>query len=389
MKHFKSKRVIVVTNVEKMSRRDCLNGIFRFTRECAPWSLRILQADERMNLRELSGADLANFDGVITSESCADDAMAASRRFNLPVVMVGTRAEAGGRRAPRVASVRIDDAEIGRFGAERLCAYGRFASCAFVWPKQESEWAKLRGASFQHEFRRRCRCSFSGHVGDEQLEEWLVSLPKPAAVMAANDTLAFSVLGAANTAAIPIPQAVAVIGVDNDVFLCDMAKPALSSILPDHEEVGFAAARELHRLMMHDSGAKPRTILCRSHKFVERESSRHIAPAARVIREASAFIAAYARRGIVPLDVARHLGVSRRLLDLRFHEFSGKTVMGTIRDCQLDAVKDMLAKTALPIRQITDSCGFSGEAYPKDLFRRRFGMSMRQWRAAHCAAAEL
>ena len=382
MKKPEGKRVVVATNIEKASRRDCLSGILRFTRECVPWRLKILQTDERLNPQSLTELDIGGIDGVITSESGVEEVRALVRRSDLPVVSIGTRPDAGFKRMSRIASVRIDDAEIGRFGAESLCSYGQFAACAFVLPWRKSEWADLRARSFRSEFMRLNRCQFFSHEGNERLEEWLSNLPKPAAVMAANDMLAFSVLEAAAAAKIPVPQSLAVIGVDNDVFLCDMAKPSLTSILPDHEEVGFAAASALHRLMRSSGAARPRETLCRGHRLIERESSRHIPPAARIIREALSFIEAHAKQGIVPSDVARHLGVSRRLLDLRFGEFCKKTVMETIRDCRLNAVMDLLENTNLPIGQITAQCGFTGESYPKDLFKRRFGASMRQWRAS-------
>lgn len=377
-----SKKVVVLTNIGKTSRRDCLGGIFRFAREKAQWSLRLVHADEHVNPQSLADLNVDEIDGIITSESGVADVMGLLAKCDIPLVSIGSRSEASLRRLSRVAFVKIDDAEIGRFGAERLSAYGQFASCAFVKPPQEAEWANLRARHFRLGFQKLTRCPYLEIVGTDQLSQWLARLPKPAALMAANDTLAFSVLEAAASAGIPVPQSLAVLGTDNDVFLCDAAKPPLSSVLPDHEEVGFLAATELHRLMTcRRRPAKPKTVLCRGHRFVERESTRHIVPAARVLREALAFIDAEAVHGIGPAAVAKHLGISRRLLDLRFGEFSGRTVAETIRDRQLKVLRDLLSDSRLPIRQITEKCGFRNETYPKELFKARFGMSMREWRA--------
>ena len=376
-----SKNVVVLTNIGKTSRRDCLGGIFRFAREEARWNLRLVHADEHVNPQALTDLNMDEVDGIITSESGIRDVMGLLTKCDIPLVSIGSRAETGLRKLSRVALVKIDDAEIGRFGAERLSAYGQFAACAFVKPRQEAEWANLRARNFRLEFQKRTKCPYHEHVGTDQLAPWLAALPKPAAIMAANDTLAFSVLEAAASAGITVPQSLAVLGTDNDVFLCDAAKPPLSSILPDHEEVGFLAAVELQRLMTcKRRSSKPKTVLCQKHRFVERESTRHIVPAARILREALAFIDTEAVHGIGPDAVAKHLGVSRRLLDLRFNEFSGRTVSETIRDRQLDAIKGLLSDTKLPIRQITEKCGFKNETYPKELFRKRFGISMKDWR---------
>ena len=379
------KNVVIITNPGKASRRDCLSGIFRFVREHGRWNIQIVQSVEGTAQTEPSALDPSRVDGVITTETRASEMRKLLGGHGMPLVVVGSRENETGKTDSRIAFVRIDDAEIGRFGAERLGSFGQFASCAFLLPPDEPEWAVLRAKSFSREFQRGKRCRFFMRSGTGDLDVWLRGLPKPAAVMAANDFLAFAILEAARAARIPVPQSLAVIGVDNDSFLCDMAKPPLTSILPDHEEVGFAAATELQRLMSGRRSVKPRTTLCRGHRFVERESARFLAPAARVIREALHFIDSEFAHGITPDDVAGKLGISRRLLDLRFHEFSGLTVSETIRERQLARTKELLTSTKMPIRQITASCGFPNETYPKDLFRKRFGMSMREWRTSHAA----
>ena len=92
-----------------------------------------------------------------------------------------------------------------------------------------------------------------GQVGSREdlsaLRDWLTALPKPAAVMASWDTRATQVLAMCKDAQIKIPSQVAVLGVDNDELLDESCVPPLTSILPDHEKLGYAAARALERLM--------------------------------------------------------------------------------------------------------------------------------------------
>jgi AraC-like DNA-binding protein len=77
-----------------------------------------------------------------------------------------------------------------------------------------------------------------------------------------------------------------------------------------------------------------------------------------------------------------HLGVSRRLLDLRFRQVCGKSVLEDILDVRLAEVKRMLNDTDRTIIQIGRDCGFNDPDNLKRLFRKRFGTSMREWRAA-------
>ena len=89
----------------------------------------------------------------------------------------------------------------------------------------------------------------------QHLTEWIKSLPKPVGVMAGNDERGLQVLDACRRAGAVVPDDVAVIGVDNDESLCDLAIPPLTSIDVNAEGIGYEAAALLDRMM---SGNKPR-----------------------------------------------------------------------------------------------------------------------------------
>ena len=112
----------------------------------------------------------------------------------------------------------------------------------------------------------------------------------------------------------------------------------------------------------------------------KRESMEPIVPAARLLSSALEFIERQAAYGIKPNDVADHLGISRRLLDLRFRELHEMSVANTILDVKLKAVRNALETTHDKISTITRNCGFANANHLKNLFRRRFGMGMREWR---------
>ena len=80
--------------------------------------------------------------------------------------------------------------------------------------------------------------------------------------------------------------------------------------------------------------------------------------------------------------LTRALGVSRRILDLRFRELLRTTVHAVLRERRLEEVKRLLAGTDKTVGQITEQCGFTSAGHLKNLFRRIFGCSMRDWRKA-------
>ncbi len=79
-------------------------------------------------------------------------------------------------------------------------------------------------------------------------------------------------------------------------------------------------------------------------------------------------------------DVVSHLGVSRSLLDIRFRQVCGKSVLEDILDVRLAEVRRQLVKTNHTILQIGKNCGFNDPDNLKRLFKKRFGMSMRDYR---------
>src|SRR6185295_93162 len=58
-----------------------------------------------------------------------------------------------------------------------------------------------------------------------------------------------------------VPEEVAMIGVDNDEPLCEICDPPLSSVCPDHEGVGYAAAALLDRMMAGERVPNTPTLL--------------------------------------------------------------------------------------------------------------------------------
>src|SRR5262249_4348796 len=64
----------------------------------------------------------------------------------------------------------------------------------------------------------------------QQIIHWVNRLPKPVGVMCCNDDRGQQLLNACLLEGIQVPEEVAVIGVDNDVILCNLATPPLSSM---------------------------------------------------------------------------------------------------------------------------------------------------------------
>ena len=79
--------------------------------------------------------------------------------------------------------------------------------------------------------------------------------------------------------------------------------------------------------------------------------------------------------------VAEHLGVSRRLLDMRFRQLGQKPVHAVLLARRLEQARLLLERDDISIEAITSACGFVNRTHLKKLFKATFGCTMRDWRA--------
>ena len=105
-----------------------------------------------------------------------------------------------------------------------------------------------------------------------------------------------------------------------------------------------------------------------------------IPPATLLVRRGLAYIRAHAAEGVRPDDVAAHLGVSRRLAELRFSQICGQTIRHAIENERLDRAKRMLRGASPSLTRIAAALGFRSASHLSHLFKKRFKLSPRAWR---------
>lgn len=75
-----------------------------------------------------------------------------------------------------------------------------------------------------------------------------------------------------------------------------------------------------------------------------------------------------------------YLGVSRRLADLRLKQFQGETVASLISHARLDEAARWLKTSRITCSKIAKACAYENPKHLSNAFRRRFGMSMTDYR---------
>ena len=380
------KRVIACVSLTHASERDFLSGVFRYLDEGHNWKIRIVQDSPpftEASLRRLEQNGEA--DGIIISDAYRRDLIPALVDTPIPLAVVSgvafQKTHPLVKRQQPTFVIHNDNAGIGRLGFRHFCDCGKFNVYGFVPTERGVTWSDEREEAFLRAVRANGLTAKVFRRPREELGSWLKSLPKPAAVMAAYDELAADVLSVCEQEGLAVPRQVAVLGVDNDPFVCRSAVPALSSVLPDHEGMGYLAAEGLNRLMLNRRRAsKTKHVTLAPRKTVGRDSTGAVIPAATLVDRVKALIRDEATKGLSVDDVAKRLHVSRRLVELRFKQFEGQTIGKAIADRRLEEATRLIKTTSLPLIRIAAECGFCDAKHLTHRFTAKFNLSPRDIR---------
>ena len=366
-----TKKVIVAFTLGGSAGRSCLSGVFDFVNAGHDWNIQFVQNPDELTPQFIRKAMRDGVNGIITGFRERTDGLTELENAPFPVVFTDYPKNETPKAGCNNFLIRNDDVAIGRDGARHLRSRGTFQSYAFIPTQTPTRWSTLRERGFRLQLGESGIIPKRLHPGHD-LAKFLADLPKPAAVMTATDYCAVQVIEACRAAKLSIPEQIAVVSVDNDELLCNTSRPTISSIQPDHEGLGRIGAEVLNRMMTGRKMPKNVPTHIKSIGVIERDSTRVVPPAGYIIREALAYIRSDATRGIDVEDVVRHVGVSRRLLYLRFKQMNGKSIHETILDTRLAAAKRKLSETNLPLARIAADCGFGSANRLSHVFFERF-----------------
>jgi LacI family transcriptional regulator len=373
------KRVAIALNMNKAYDRQVVAGIARFARQREDWSLYM----EDESLAKLPDLGRWHGDGIIAD---LDDRRVARAVTQLAIPLVGV----GGAQSPqdRLASphyLASNDVAVGRLAADHLLQRGfrQFAYCGEPL-NGLNPWSEQRGRAFRQrveEAGHPCAVYTGRHYTPvrwesllEGLVKWLAPLRTPLGLMACHDYRARHVLEACHRLGRRVPDDVAVLGVDNDDVICDLAHPPLSSVVHGTRRMGYEAAALLDRLMggLH---RRQSWIVIDPVGVATRRSTDVLAVDDVKVVEAIRFIRDHVADGLRAADVARQVRLSRTALDLHFERTLGRTIHDEIHRVQVARAQELLTTTNWPLKQVAQQAGFSSVQYMTTVFRRELGQT--------------
>ncbi|HAW96457.1 MAG TPA: hypothetical protein DCX60_09290 [Phycisphaerales bacterium] len=206
---------------------------------------------------------------------------------------------------------------------------------------------------------------------EEEIERWLLQLPRPCAVFVSNDVSARTVTNAANQLGLRIPEELSILSVDNDEFECLFTAPTLSSIEIPAVQIGRAAARILEQTLEGEPVENGR--LLPPVQVIERQSTDLVATKDHAVVKAVSYIRTNLTEQISVDDIADAAQCSRRTLERRFREALERTVHDELMRQRLARVRRLLQETDIPLEKLARQTGFTDSRRLGLVFRKKFG----------------
>lgn len=354
--------------------RGLIRGIAEYVQRQTDWSLHLEEAGPlRVGPNWLK---TWNGEGIIARLETPAIARTVLSK-GVPVVNVSGRAS-----PPGVPHVDMDNRVACDLAVDYFLqrGYRNFAFCG----NPRFEWSSWRQALFTERLAVDAvelkTFQFRDEPGEiPSLCSWLESLPKPIALLACNDLCGRHVVEACDHAGLKVPAEIAVLGVDNDDILCTLARPQLSSVVPDTEGIGYLAAKTLHALMRREK-LEDSSLLVRPLNVHTRESTDAAVSSDWHVSQALRFIHGHATRAISVGDVVAQVHTSRRFLEKRFQQVVGRSLHDEILRIRLEKSQHLLSTSVMPLKEVAVRSGFRRADYLSSVFREKVGLSPSEYR---------
>ena len=376
------KTILFFSSIDRRCFEEQLDGIFRYPR-AKNWQVQLVELKSPADIR--SSMEFWKPSGVIAE--CGDALELSPAMFGgTPAVLIDI-----GKRTPPAgfSAVRLDSGGVGRMGAAHLLGL-ILTSYAYVGFTRGSRWDDERRTAFAESIRNAGRvCAefpysrrFTSTERHRRLCSWIKALPKPCGLMACNDSVGEEVLNICSRLDVRVPDDIAVLGVDNDVTLCENTSPPLASIDPGTFQGGMIIARLLDAMMARGNGCgeSNSVVAYPPVHVVVRQSVRRLACDRSKVTDALEMIRRRVCEGIGVDDVVAEMGVSRRVAEKHFRAATGKSILEEILDRRFEHVFELLRDPRRQIGAISGMCGFATGVALRKAFRLRVGMSMSAWR---------
>lgn len=356
--------ILLALDKSRVANTKILRGIAAYSRYHGPWKIYTAppfyqRTDPRQNAMEIP---YAKMDGIITHITDSSQ-VKKIRSANLPAVVIPMK-----QNIPEFSTITEDWKQTAKMAADYLLDLG-LKHFGFYSGPDNLLWSLNRKMSFGDRVRK------VGYKVDyyhpaaapekdawnseiSSLTHWLQSLPKPVGIVAWNDERGQNIIDACVAASIRVPDEVAILGMDNDELVCDLCPVPLSSIVFNHEKVGYEAAALLHRMIKQKKIIR-NNIYLRPLYVAGRKSTDIMQIDDQDVVKAIQYIQDNTGQNLTVKEVVDQLSVSQRTIQKKFKKIRNRSLHDEIRSQRVERVCRMLEETNLSVSEIANMLDFS------------------------------
>jgi len=328
-------------------------------------------------------------DGVLTCGVPGDADWDRSLGFGCPIVRCGLGWPPG---EGGVGHVTEDSEKVGEVAAAHFLERG-FRHIGFVLGKPP-RWVGSREEATYKGLQRQvvsegATClppqflPFHDHgdaaVRRRRVAAWLDALPRPVGILVWRDIFAGNVCAMCRQNGVAVPEEVAVLGIGNRRRYCKISPCPLSSVDADSAQHGRESVRLLQHVMQGE--APPAEVVSVPPVgVVQRKSTDILAVADVGVARALSFMWEHLSEPLSVDDVAAGADVPRRTLCRHFQAQVGRTIGQELLRKRLERCRNLLLTTDLTVTDIAPMLGLLSKNYLHRAFRKRFGMSPKEFR---------
>ena len=370
------KRILILIDYSSEFSRRLLRGLIQYSKDHGPWLFYRLPT----YYKAMYGKE-----GIVEwAKSWKADAILAKwdhegtnllSTLNIPVVLQNFKS-----RSPYFSNLTGDYFGTGEIAA-KFFIKRRFRNFAFygnkgvIWSQERAdgfraEVEKVGGNFYYFESEDLGGKEWSSkHV---EMDEWLLSLPKPVGLFACDDDFALRISQICRINNIKIPEEISLLGVDNDDLICNLSDPPISSIVTDVEKGGYETGRLIDR-MLNEEIAEPIDIIVKPSRIELRKSTEKYDITNDHISEIVNYIEDNFTTDIDIESLTRLVPLSRRHLEVKFKEEMGTTIYQFILGCRIDYFADLLIASDRTLYDMALESGFNDCKNISRIFKKHKG----------------
>ena len=353
-------RVLLMADFSESYANELLKGIIKYSQEHESWTVHKLP----LSLRDSGNMDnVLDFamkwkaDAIIGQFQSSDD-ISVFRRNGIITVALDYR-----KTDPSVCCINGDYLASGSLCADyfikkRVINFAYFGLGGTFWSEERRE-------GFMDEVRRQALGATMSlyelndpgtewRYDPSEIADWVISLPKPVAIMACDDTRAFYLVDSLNQvsdAGFRIPEDVMILGVGNDESICELSSPQLSSLELNIEEAGYNTAGlidELIPLPAEERSGRMRNIVVKSSYIMTRRSTDSMVHSNQYVSKILRYIHNNITEHISVEDMVALVPMSRRLLESTFRREMDTSIYQYVINVRVEKMKDLMINGNTP-----------------------------------------